>query len=156
VNDEPTGPNTPLAKDANGNELYPGPGYNAYLDRPSTCINQTIPSAPAGQCLVGGGTQGDPAARTDSGAYAAAVTSTIIDPSIVATRYRTLVTGTGIPSGAFVGQVADTPTTPASSSDKADVGYFTLVNSSNDTIDTTGPVSGVHARRGDADDRPAL
>ena len=143
VNDEPTGPNTPLAKDANGNELYPGPGYNAYLDRPSTCINQTIPSAPAGQCLVGGGTQGDPAARTDSGAYAAAVTSTIIDPSIVATDTGRSVTGTGIPSGAFVGQVADTPTTPASSSDKADVGYFTLVNSSNDTIDTTGPVSGV-------------
>ena len=26
VHFEPTGPNTPLAKDAHGNELYPGPG----------------------------------------------------------------------------------------------------------------------------------
>ena len=48
VNTEPTGPNTPLQTDASGNELYPGPGDNAYIDRPATCVAQTVPSQPAG------------------------------------------------------------------------------------------------------------
>ena len=48
VHFEPTGPNTPLAKDAHGNELYPGPGFNSYIDRPSNCVAQTIPRLPAG------------------------------------------------------------------------------------------------------------
>ena len=34
VHTEPTGPNTPLATDASGNQLYPGPGDNAFVDRP--------------------------------------------------------------------------------------------------------------------------
>ena len=55
VHSEPTGPNTPLAKDASGNELYPGPGDNAFVDRPSNCVAQTVPSQPAGTCILGGG-----------------------------------------------------------------------------------------------------
>ena len=55
VHFEPTGPNTPLAKDARGNELYPGPGNNLFLDRPTTCVAQTVPSQPRGTCLLGGG-----------------------------------------------------------------------------------------------------
>jgi hypothetical protein len=85
VSYEPTGPNTPLEKDASGNELYPGPGDNAFIDRPATCVAQTSPKQPAGTCLVGGGTSGPAAAKTDAAAYAAASTSTIFDPSIVAT-----------------------------------------------------------------------
>jgi len=50
VHFEPTGPNTPLLKDAQGNELYPGPGDNAFLDRPANCVAQTVPSKPAGTC----------------------------------------------------------------------------------------------------------
>ena len=33
VHTEPTGPNTPLATNAAGNQLYPGPGDNAFIDR---------------------------------------------------------------------------------------------------------------------------
>ena len=33
---EPTGPNTPLLKDSNGNQVYPGPGDSAFIDRPSS------------------------------------------------------------------------------------------------------------------------
>ena len=109
VNYEPTGPNTPLAKDATGNELYPGPGDNAYIDRPSNCIAQTVPSKPSTTCLLGGGSN-VPGARTDSAATAAAQQPTIVDPTIVATDVGRSVTGTGIPAGAFVGKVSDTPT----------------------------------------------
>jgi len=142
VNFEPTGPNTPLAKDSSGNELYPGPGDNAYIDRPSDCVAQTVPSLPSTSCLLGGGSN-VPGARTDAAATAASGAATIIDPSIVATDAGRSVTGTGIPPGAFVGQVTDSPTVPASAADPADVGYFTLVNSTGVALDTSAAVSGV-------------
>ena len=34
---EPTGPNSPLATDSNGNQLYPGPGFNLDVNRPAPC-----------------------------------------------------------------------------------------------------------------------
>ena len=55
VNYEPTGPNDPLQKDSQGNELYPGPGNNIFIDRPSDCVAQTVPKQPAGTCLLGFG-----------------------------------------------------------------------------------------------------
>ena len=86
VDYEPTGPNTPLQTDAQGNELYPGPGYNSYIDRPTDCVNQTVPAQPAGTCLLGGG--GTPASdfpmRTDAGATAAAGTSIVTDNPAIA------------------------------------------------------------------------
>jgi hypothetical protein len=145
VNLEPTGPNTPLAKDGSGNELYPGPGDNAFVDRPSTCIAQTIPSAASTSCLLGGGSY-SPGARTDAAASAPASNATIIDPSIVATDVGRSVTGAGIPTpvgGAFVGQVSDTGTVAAVATDPAVEGYFTLVDAGGHALDTTGPVSGV-------------
>ena len=42
---EPTGPNSPLATDGSGNQLYPGPGFNLDIDRPPTCT-QTSPTLP--------------------------------------------------------------------------------------------------------------
>ena len=142
VNAEPAGPNTPLAKDAAGNELYPGPGDNSFVDRPSSCVAQTIPSQPLGTCILGGGSN-VPGARTDAGASAAANTATIVDNAVVATDAGRAVTGAGIPAGALVGKVTDTPTIPASSTDPADVGFFTLVDATGKALDTTGPVSGV-------------
>ena len=62
---EPTGPNTPLETDEHGNELFPGPGDNAFLDRPSNCVAQTSPVQPAGTCLLGGGSH-SPGARSDA------------------------------------------------------------------------------------------
>jgi len=55
------------------------------------------------------------------------------------------VTGAGIPSGAFVGQVTDTPVTATSANPAgfADTGSFTLVDGSGNPLMTTGPVSGI-------------
>jgi hypothetical protein len=145
VHYEPTGPNTPLAKDANGNELYPGPGDNAFIDRPSTCVAQTVPAQPAGTCILGGGSP-VPGARTDAGANAPAGSSTIADNSVVATDRGRSVTGSGIPAGAFVGAVTDTPNTPlvpSQSGGLADTGSFLLVGANGAPLATTGPVSGV-------------
>jgi hypothetical protein len=145
VNWEPTGPNTPLAKDASGNELYPGPGDNAFLDRPSNCVAQTVPAQPQGTCLLGGGSS-IPGARTDAGATAALGSSTIADNTIVVTDAKRSLTGVGIPAGAFVGQVTDTPVTataPSQSGGLADTGSFTLVDSSGNPLPTTGAVGGI-------------
>ena len=142
---EPTGPNTPLATDSSGNQLYPGPGDNSFVDRPDSCVTQTVPAQPAGTCLLGGGSH-SPGARTDAAATAAAGSSTIADNSAVATDTGRTVTGTGIPAGAFVGAVTDTPTTataPSQSHGIVDTGSFQLVDGSGNALVTTGPVSGV-------------
>ena len=143
VHSEPTGPNTPLATDASGNQLYPGPGDNAFVDRPDACVAQTAPSQPAGTCLLGGGSH-VPGARTDSGATAASGVSTIRDDSIVATDAGRSVTGTGIPAGAFVSQVTDASNSPdIPAGGPADTGLFTIVDSTGAVLTTTAAVSGV-------------
>jgi hypothetical protein len=145
VHDEPTGPNTPLAKDRAGNELYPGPGFNSYVDRPSNCVSQTVPPQPVGTCILGGGTH-VPGARTDSSATAPAGSSTIADNAISAIDAHRSVSGTGIPAGAFVGPVTNTPITaiaPSQSGGFADAGSFTLVDSTGRLLRTIGAVSGV-------------
>ena len=145
VHFEPTGPNTPLAKNAAGDELYPGPGGNDFIDRPADCVPQTIPSQPAGTCiLLGGGHV--PGARTDTKATAAPGRSSIADNSIAATDKGRSVSGPGIPAGAFVGEVTDTftPATAAlTSGGFDDLGSFALVNASGGPLLTNGPVSGV-------------
>ncbi|MBV9817936.1 MAG: hypothetical protein JOZ07_06245 [Solirubrobacterales bacterium] len=145
VRDEPTGPNTPLARDADGNELYPGPGDNSYIDRPSNCVAQTTPPQPAGTCLLGGGSS-VPGARTDT-ATAVADSTTISDNAIVATDAGRAVSGSGIPAGAHVGEVTDTPTTATGPSGSpggiVDTGLFELVDASGRAIATTGPVTSV-------------
>ena len=98
VNTEPTGPNTPIKTDASGNQLYPGPGDNAYLDRD--------PSVPG---IIMGGAGAPPAARTDAGATADGSSSYISDNAIVATDVGRSVTGANIPAGATVGAVYDLP-----------------------------------------------
>jgi Phosphoesterase family len=143
VHTEPTGPNTPLATDADGNQLYPGPGFNGFIDRPDSCVSQTVPAQPAGTCILGFGNH-VPGARTDSGASAAAGVSTIRDDSVVATDAGRSVTGTSIPAGAFVGHVTDAPNAPdIPAGGPSDTGLFTLVDSSGSVLTTTGVVSGV-------------
>jgi hypothetical protein len=145
VHYEPTGPNTPLAKDSRGDELYPGPGFNSYVDRPSTCVSQTVPRQPAGTCILGGGSH-VPGARTDASATAPAASLTIADNAISVIDAHRSVTATGVPAGAFVGQVTNTPIgagAPSQSGGFADTGSFTLVDSSGHPLRTTGPVTGV-------------
>jgi Phosphoesterase family len=164
VDYEPTGPNVPLQTNAQGDELYPGPGFNAYIDRPggpSGCqpYGKTPPAA--GVCLLGSG--GTPATdfpqRTDPLANAPAGTSTITDNPAVAnppTPANTgiqaddqgrAVSGSGIPAGSFVGPVTAVPTdaTAPSGSPGGTVytASFELVDDNGNPVLTTGPVSGI-------------
>ena len=165
VDYEPTGPNVPLQTNAEGDELYPGPGFNAYIDRPADCIAQTVPAQPAGTCLLGSG--GTPASdfpqRTDAGATAPADTSTITDDPAVANPSAVppvvsnngiqaddegrAVTGTGIPAGSFVGPVNAVPATATGANGKpggeAYTASFELVDAGGDPVLTTAPVSGI-------------
>jgi hypothetical protein len=161
VDYEPTGPNVPLKTDAQGDELYPGPGFNAYIDRPADCVAQTVPAKPAGTCLLGSG--GTPAsdfpARTDPLATAPAGTSTITDSPAVANSpapanngvqaddQGRAVSGSGIPTGSFVGPVTAVPATATAASGspggEAYTGSFELVDANGDPVLTTGPVSGI-------------
>jgi hypothetical protein len=143
VHAEPTGPNTPLKTDASGNQLYPGPGDNAFIDRPDTCLAQTSPSLPATTCLLGGGSH-VPAARPDAGATAAAGVSTIRDDAIVSTDAGRSVTGAGIPDGAVVSHVTDASNAPDIPAGGAvDTGLFTITDASGAVLTTTGPVAGI-------------
>ena len=144
VHTEPTGPNTPLATDANGYQLYPGPGYNAFIDRPGNCAVQTVPAKSASTCLLGGGSP-IAGARTDAGASAATGANLITDFSAVATDVGRAVTGTGIPANAFVGQVFNNPITATAPSPvgAAVSGAFTLVDTKGVPLTTSGAVSGV-------------
>jgi Phosphoesterase family len=145
VHFEPTGPNVPLKTNAAGEELYPGPGYNEYIDRPSDCVAQTAPSQSAETCLLGAAGHA-PGARTDT-ATAGAESSTIDDNSISVLDEGRTVTGTGIPAGAYVGKVFATRVNATSESGTpggiADTDAFQLVNSGGEAIFTTAAVSSV-------------
>ena len=141
VHFEPTGPNTPLKK-VNGKEIYPGPGNNAFVDRPSNCVAQTVPSQPRNTCILGGGNP-VPGQRADAGASAPAGVPVIADNSAVATDKGRVVSGAGIPEGSFVGKVTDTPQVATSPSGSVDTGSFQLVDKSGAPVNTIGPVSGV-------------
>ena len=145
VHFEPTGPNTPLARNALGQELYPGPGDNAFVDRPSNCVAQSVPPKPRVTCLLGGGAN-VPGPRPDAGATAPLGSSTISDNSIVVTDTGRTVTGVGVPPGAFVGRVTNTPVTAKASAQNGGfvvAGSFVLVGASGRALVTTSAVSGI-------------
>jgi hypothetical protein len=145
VHNEPTGPNVPLAKNAAGDELYPGPGNNLFLDRPTDCVAQTVPKQPAGTCLLGGA-KNPPGPRTDTAATAPAGTTTIDDNAITVIDKGRAVTGTGIPAGAYVGTVTNSfvnAIAPSSAGGFVITGSFALVNASGQPVATTGAVSGI-------------
>jgi hypothetical protein len=145
VHYEPTGPNDPLQKDSQGNELYPGPGNNIFVDRPSNCVAQTVPAQPAGTCLLGLGNH-VPAARTDVKATAAAGSTTIADPTVTVLDKGRAVTGTGIPAGTVVGAVTNSfanATAPSTAGGFVVTGSFQLVDGSGQPVATTAAVSGI-------------
>ncbi len=143
---EPYGPNSTLGIDGSGNQLYPGPGNNAFIDRPPVCT-QTTPTLVPANCVPGivrGGSSSTPGARTDSGATGSSSSSMITDPSIIGDDTGRGVTGTNIPLNSFVGAVSDTgPLFPTNSAGATVAGSFQLVDASGNPVDPTGPVSGV-------------
>ncbi len=155
VHSEPTGPNTPLQKDNDGNQLFPGPGYNAWINRPPACT-QTTPTRVPANCVPGiirGGSGNTPAARNDHAAAGAGSTY-VLDGSIVATDAGRMVTDTldatgpggtsPIPPNTFVGAVSDTGPQRAATPTSAIIdGSFQLVDQAGTPVSATGAVSGI-------------
>ncbi|MDQ1544188.1 MAG: hypothetical protein QOK08_1826 [Actinomycetota bacterium] len=144
VDTEPTGVNSTLQTNSQGQQLYPGPGNNSFIDRPPVCTS-TSPLTPA-NCVPGivrGGSGSSPKARTD--VVAASASSTyVLDPSIVADDTGRAVTGSGIPANSFVGTVSDTGPQLASSSKGSVInGSFQLVDQSGQPVTPTGSVSSI-------------
>jgi Phosphoesterase family len=101
---EPTGPNTPLLQDSHGNQVYPGPGDSAFIDRPASLSGD--PGVDSKYVLGGGNLT--PGARTDSvGVSGSTKTNLVVDPSITAPDAGRPISGTGIPANACVGPVTD-------------------------------------------------
>ena len=146
---EPTGPNSTLGTNSKGQQLYPGPGYNAFVDRPPVCTS-TAPLTPA-NCVPGiveGGARQSPGARTDKAA-AVAGSPYVLDPSIVADDTGRTVTdtvdpGSPIPADTFVGRVSDTgPNAAAPPTGSVINGSFQLVDHTGTAVTPTGPVTAV-------------
>ena len=155
TNTEPTGPNTPLMQDANGNQVYPGPGDSAFIDRPTSLTGDPVNDPK----FVFGGANTTPGARTDStGVSGAAGSDVITDPKITAPDAGRPISGDGIPANACVGPVsdagprfdtvssnapgsADPATNPA---DKAYIGTFEVVDCTTNAVEPlTGAVTSV-------------
>jgi hypothetical protein len=144
---EPTGPNTTLATDTHGNQLFPGPGNNGYITRPPSCEqDSTLVNADLTNCVSGakntGAAFGYSAAKTIP-ATAAVGTSTV-KAGVTDADLDRMVTGTGIPSGSYIGAVTDSgPNLVASPTDPVTNGSFTLVNAKGQKVRTTAAVTSV-------------
>jgi hypothetical protein len=147
---EPTGPNSTLGTDNSGDQLFPGPGNNSFIDRPPACT-QTTPTLVPADCIPGivrGGSGSSPGARTD-GVAGNASSSFIEDKSILADDTGRQVTdtadaGSPIPANTFVGTVSDTgPDFPADSSGQVTNGSFQLVDQTGTPVTPTGTVSSI-------------
>jgi hypothetical protein len=154
---EPTGPMAPLQTDSSGNQLFPGPGDNAFIDRPTTCTETPSP----GGCFLGGGSNPPgPAAEAVAGGPASSI---IVDDSITARdtgRIVTDTTDTPDPLGSgtvFVGQVADTgPLYPNSASGHVVAGSFQLVDANGNPVTPTGTVTKVTLSGEEAPNTPGI
>ncbi len=150
---EPTGPNTPLATNSAGDQLYPGPGDNAYIDRDTTIPGLVI----GGGSPIGGSATGG--ARTDA-ATGGPGSPTIDDNSITLRDVGRSVTdttdaGSPIPVDCVVANVLDTdvstgatptslgPQIPNQSGGLVDDGSFTLTCGGVAT-DPTGTVTKIN------------
>jgi hypothetical protein len=142
---EPTGPNSTMATDANGNQLYPGPGDNGYITRPPSCEQDTtLVNATASNCVKGakntGAAFGLAPAKTIA-AIAASGTSTV-QAAVSATDIGRQVTGAGIPAGSYVGSVTNSgPNLVASPTGAVTNASFTLVDAKGKQVQTTTAVT---------------
>ncbi len=150
VHTEPTGPNSTLQTNAAGQQLYPGPGDNGFIDRPPACT-QTTPTLVPANCVPGivrGGSGSSPGARSDKVA-ATASSPYVLDPAILADDTGRIVTDTvdspdPIPANTFVGTVSDTgPQAAATNTGSVINGSFELVDQAGNAVTPTGPVSGI-------------
>jgi hypothetical protein len=147
VNWEPVGPNSTLATDQNGNQLFPGPGDNGYITRPPSCQQDTaLVNADASNCVNGAKNTGAAFGYSGAKTIVASATGsskTVVGPVTVADIGRS-VTGAGIPAGAFVGSVINSgPVLVPVAGQAVTVSSFKLVDKSGQALKTTGPVTSV-------------
>jgi hypothetical protein len=152
---EPTGPNSTLATDTSGQQLYPGPGNNGFIDRPPVCTQSTPTRLPA-NCVPGivrGGAGNPPGARKDTAAAGPSSTY-VLDSSVLANDTGRSVTDTvdqsgpggtsPIPADTFVGAVSDTGPQQASSPAGSVIdGSLQLVDQNGTPVKPTGAVSAI-------------
>ncbi|HEY0718920.1 MAG TPA: alkaline phosphatase family protein [Streptosporangiaceae bacterium] len=143
VHYEPTGPNSTLGKNSQGDELYPGPGNNAFIDRPPACTTTSPAPVPA-DCVPGivrGGAGSPPAARTDT-VTGTTTSNMITDPTILSDDTGRAVTGTNVPANSYVGAVVNTgPLTAATPTSPVTTGSFQLVGQDGTPVEPTGALS---------------
>ncbi len=144
VHYEPTGPNSTLGTNRQGDQLYPGPGNNAFIDRPPVCTSATPVKVPA-DCVPGivrGGAGSPPTARTDT--VTGTGSSLITDPAIVSDDTGRAVTGTSIPANSYVGAVVNTgPLFPTTNTGAVTTGEFQLVSQDGTPVRPAGPLSSI-------------
>jgi hypothetical protein len=144
---EPTGPNSTLATDAFGNQLYPGPGDNAYITRPPSCEQDTtLVNADKSNCVPGEKASGAGFGYSGAKTIAASATAgaTTITGPVTATDTGRAVSGAGIPAGASIGSVINSgPVMIPVAGQPVTVSSFTLVDAKGKQLATTGPVTSV-------------
>src|SRR6201994_1913994 len=146
VSYEPTGPNSTLGTNKKGDQLYPGPGNNAFIDRPPVCTSPSPVRVPA-DCVPGiveGGGGTPPIARTDTVTASSTTSNTITDPAIVSDDTGRAVTGTNVPANSYVGAVVNTgPLFPATNTGSATTGSFQLVGQNGTPVKPAGPLGSI-------------
>jgi hypothetical protein len=128
---EPYGPNSTLGTDASGDELYPGPGNNSFIDRPPVCTS-TNPATPA-QCVPGivrGGSGTSPGALTgvSSGGVAGSASETA-DPLADATDPT--------PGGGRTGSVLISPYITPGTKSTTDYNHYSWLRTMEDLFDVS-------------------
>ena len=168
VYDEPTGPNSTLQTDGSGRQLYPGPGFNLYVDRPPACT-QTTPTLIPADCVPGivrGDSGSSPATRTDS-VTGGGGTSSINYPSPssgnpvlvgddtgrevtsitiggAAVAYGSPTYTADFPNGLFVGTVSDTGELyPGNSGGPTVAASFQAIDDAGNPVTIAGAVTSV-------------
>jgi len=136
VSTEPTGPNDPEVTNSSGQQLQPGPGASAFVDRPLGLVGESA------------NLSGSPAAVTEP-ALVSAGSSLVDDPKINADDTGRLVSGTDttgdvIPPDTFVGAVENngpialssnaSVTTASNNYAKPWTGTFQLLNDSGQPV----------------------
>jgi hypothetical protein len=168
MNSEPTGPNSTLQTNVSGDQLYPGPGYNLYVDRPPTCT-QTTPTLMPADCVPGivrGDSGNSPGSRTDTvtgGGGSSTInypTPASGNPALVGddtgreidsitingtpVTYGTTAYNTDFPTGLFVGTVSDTGELyPANSGGPTVAASFQAIDDAGNAVDIAGTVTSV-------------
>ena len=165
VTDEPYGPNSTLGTNGAGDQLYPGPGNNSFIDRPPSCATSSAADCVTG--IVEGGSGSSPGPRTDTSGVSGGSGSSIVNeatssgnPSLIGddtgreinsitiggtpVTYGSTAYNTDFPNGLFVGTVSDTGELyPANSGGATVTASFQAVDDAGNPVTITGPVTGL-------------